>query len=291
VIAPHWHPNDKRVTVLQGRLLMGHGSVLDTAATHPMQPGDWSLVPARTAHYEGASIETVVLLYGTGPLTTTFVAEAAPPHIVAPRAPSPVLNGVVDAREWQPAARLDVPGGQLRLMQDDGTLYVAVAGTAPLLPTVCVAAITDAEPDTVWVLHASASLGDARYAVDSTGRARRLSGFSWRTGGNVVPATQGSSVGGSIRTDTSPASERRGERWTATTFAQAAGAREYALASSLHQHRVRMAVAWGSPLGTGARWPAGVTDQCSDLAFATGSAPETAQFRLQGWATVEIPRP
>jgi hypothetical protein len=72
-IPPHWHPNDNRVFVVSGTLLMGMGDSLDVKAAAAQGPGTFNLVPARARHYEGARGETVLLLYGIGPLTTTFV--------------------------------------------------------------------------------------------------------------------------------------------------------------------------------------------------------------------------
>ncbi len=73
-ILPHWHPRAKRVVVMSGTLLMGMGASLDRGAATAQPAGSFTLVPAGTRHYEGARGETVLLLYGTGPLTTTFVS-------------------------------------------------------------------------------------------------------------------------------------------------------------------------------------------------------------------------
>lgn len=79
-IPPHWHPLDKRVVVLAGVLLMGSGDRVDASAATALPVGGFVLVPARSHHYEGARGETVLLLYGTGPLQTNFLeAPARPP--------------------------------------------------------------------------------------------------------------------------------------------------------------------------------------------------------------------
>ena len=75
-IPPHTHNVAKRILVLRGTLLVGHGSVLDSTAVTPMAQGGFVLVPAEHAHYEGARGETVVALFGLGPLRTTFVTAA-----------------------------------------------------------------------------------------------------------------------------------------------------------------------------------------------------------------------
>ena len=78
-IQPHWHPFDKRVVVLQGTMLMGMGDVVDASKASALSVGGTSLVPAETHHFEGARGETILLLYGTGPLTTNFIKLPAKP--------------------------------------------------------------------------------------------------------------------------------------------------------------------------------------------------------------------
>ncbi len=72
-IQPHHHPNDKRIVVISGRLLMGMGSALDSAAARVLPAGGFVLVPAGSNHYEGAAGETVLLMSGMGPLKTIYV--------------------------------------------------------------------------------------------------------------------------------------------------------------------------------------------------------------------------
>jgi oxalate decarboxylase/phosphoglucose isomerase-like protein (cupin superfamily) len=72
-IPPHWHPEDKRVFVVSGTLLMGMGTSLDKAAAVAQPAGTFNLVPAKTRHYEGAKGETILLLYGIGPLSTFYL--------------------------------------------------------------------------------------------------------------------------------------------------------------------------------------------------------------------------
>lgn len=76
-ILPHWHPNDKRVAVLRGTLLMGMGDSLVVGTAAAIPAGGLVVVPANSRHYEGARGETVLLLYGIGPLITTFVRPPA----------------------------------------------------------------------------------------------------------------------------------------------------------------------------------------------------------------------
>src|SRR5262245_15253665 len=52
-IAPHFHNVDKRLVVIQGELVMGHGDVIDAARTMALKVGGVAVVPANTHHYEG----------------------------------------------------------------------------------------------------------------------------------------------------------------------------------------------------------------------------------------------
>ena len=72
-IPPHWHPRSKRILVVSGTVLLGWGDTLDESSVRRLGAGDFALVPASARHYEGASGETVFMLYGIGPLRTTFV--------------------------------------------------------------------------------------------------------------------------------------------------------------------------------------------------------------------------
>jgi hypothetical protein len=72
-IPPHWHPEAKHILVLSGVLLIGTGASGDPGDALPLAAGGATTVPAETVHYEGARGRTVVLFYGDGPLTTTFV--------------------------------------------------------------------------------------------------------------------------------------------------------------------------------------------------------------------------
>lgn len=72
-IPPHFHNVDKRLVVIQGVLLMGHGDVIDENAVTPLKVGGVAMVPAGSRHFEGGRGETVVALIASGPFTTTMV--------------------------------------------------------------------------------------------------------------------------------------------------------------------------------------------------------------------------
>jgi quercetin dioxygenase-like cupin family protein len=66
---PHWHPNARYVTVIQGTWYAGTGDVFDLAKATPMPPGSFMVHPARAPHWDGsAGDETVVVqIIGYGP--------------------------------------------------------------------------------------------------------------------------------------------------------------------------------------------------------------------------------
>ena len=75
-IPPHFHNVEKRLIVIKGELLMGHGEAVDAAATTALRAGGVAVVPANTRHYEGGKGETIVALVANGPFTTTMVQRS-----------------------------------------------------------------------------------------------------------------------------------------------------------------------------------------------------------------------
>ncbi len=73
---PHFHPNDRYVTVLKGTWWVGTGNVWDPATTVPMPTGSFVTHFGKQVHYDGAKDEEVwVLIVGEGPATRTEVAK------------------------------------------------------------------------------------------------------------------------------------------------------------------------------------------------------------------------
>ena len=72
-IPPHFHNVDKRLVVISGELLMGHGDAVDKSKTSGLAAGGVAVVPANTRHYEGGKGLTIVALIAQGPFTTTMV--------------------------------------------------------------------------------------------------------------------------------------------------------------------------------------------------------------------------
>jgi hypothetical protein len=69
---PHFHPNDRFITVISGTWWVGTGTKYDPASTVPMAPGSFVTHFGKQVHYDGAKDGDVVLeIVGEGPATST----------------------------------------------------------------------------------------------------------------------------------------------------------------------------------------------------------------------------
>ena len=67
---PHFHPNDRYVTVISGTWWVGTGTKFDPDSTVPVPPGSFVRHPAKQVHYDGAKDQEVMLeIVGDGPAT------------------------------------------------------------------------------------------------------------------------------------------------------------------------------------------------------------------------------
>jgi Cupin len=83
---PHWHPNARYVTVLEGTWYAGTGDTFDLARAVPLPPGSVMVHPAKAAHWDGSggAENVVVQIIGDGPGTTTQVDPGKPFWIEVP---------------------------------------------------------------------------------------------------------------------------------------------------------------------------------------------------------------
>jgi ChrR Cupin-like domain len=71
---PHFHPNDRYITVVSGTWWVGTGSTFDPDRTTPMPAGSFVTHFGRQVHYDGAKDGDVILqIVGIGPATSTRV--------------------------------------------------------------------------------------------------------------------------------------------------------------------------------------------------------------------------
>lgn len=66
-IAPHWHPQPERVTVLSGAALVGFGERRDAAELRRFGAGSFYVNPPNVPHFVEFTEETVVQITGQGP--------------------------------------------------------------------------------------------------------------------------------------------------------------------------------------------------------------------------------
>jgi quercetin dioxygenase-like cupin family protein len=73
---PHTHGTDRFFVVISGTWWVGSGTKFDPASTVPVKPGSYVIHHAGQPHYDGAKDEeTVIQVFGIGPLTTESVEE------------------------------------------------------------------------------------------------------------------------------------------------------------------------------------------------------------------------
>jgi hypothetical protein len=71
---PHFHPNDRFITVISGTWWVGSGTKFDPDTTVPMPAGSFVTHYGKQVHYDGAKESTgptVLEIVGEGPATST----------------------------------------------------------------------------------------------------------------------------------------------------------------------------------------------------------------------------
>jgi len=69
---PHFHPNDRLITVISGTWWVGTGPKFEPEKTVPMPAGTFVTHFAKQIHYDGAKdAETMIEIVGEGPATMT----------------------------------------------------------------------------------------------------------------------------------------------------------------------------------------------------------------------------
>ena len=69
---PHFHPNDRFITVISGTWWVGTGNKYDPESTKPVPAGSFVTHFGKEVHYDGAKGEECILqIVGMGPATST----------------------------------------------------------------------------------------------------------------------------------------------------------------------------------------------------------------------------
>ena len=66
-VAPHYHPVQENVTVLQGTLMIGIGDTMDTSKMISLPAGSFVSIPRNVHHYGMAKGDTIIQLNDAGP--------------------------------------------------------------------------------------------------------------------------------------------------------------------------------------------------------------------------------
>ncbi len=67
VLGPHTHPADERVTVLEGTIAVGFGTVIDKSKGRGFGPGSFYVNPPGRTHFVWSDEGCVVQITGVGP--------------------------------------------------------------------------------------------------------------------------------------------------------------------------------------------------------------------------------
>jgi quercetin dioxygenase-like cupin family protein len=78
-IAPHFHPTDEHVTVIEGTFLVGMGDKLDASKTMALPVGGFVTAGANQHHFGIAKGRTIVQVHAMGPFALTYVNPADDP--------------------------------------------------------------------------------------------------------------------------------------------------------------------------------------------------------------------
>jgi quercetin dioxygenase-like cupin family protein len=79
-IAPHTHPRQERVTVLSGRIQLGHGRTFDESKLKDLAAGSFFSLPPGMEHFARAAEDSVVQLNSDGPWEIHYVNPADDPR-------------------------------------------------------------------------------------------------------------------------------------------------------------------------------------------------------------------
>jgi hypothetical protein len=78
---PHWHPNDRIITVIKGTWWLGTGNKFEPDTTVPVPTGSTVIHYGKEVHYDGAKdVEVWLLMSGEGPETATPASTQPPAH-------------------------------------------------------------------------------------------------------------------------------------------------------------------------------------------------------------------
>ncbi len=79
-VAPHWHPKDEAITVLDGTFLVGMGDQFSESSLKTLAADSYGRMPANMHHYAEAQGATTIQISGIGPFQMTYVNSSDDPR-------------------------------------------------------------------------------------------------------------------------------------------------------------------------------------------------------------------
>lgn len=80
MIAPHWHPADEHVTVLEGSFYMGLGEKYDEKTAQELPASGFAVMNTGTRHFAFTRNGCIVQVHGVGPWGITYVNPSDDPR-------------------------------------------------------------------------------------------------------------------------------------------------------------------------------------------------------------------
>jgi hypothetical protein len=196
------------------------------------------------------------------------------PEVHVPSGPAVSLDGILEAEEWEGAARFAMRGGGEILLRARGPeLMVGVRGAGPGFPHVALAA-----GDSVWILHASAALGTITYARDGEER--------WRPGQGPVWELRDTTLSAQAMEAREAYLDEHG--WVASTARMGSdGEAEFVIRLDRFgggEARLGVACLVVPRRPEAPRWPDALPDEMNRAELLAGGTPEFLDLRPSGWA-------
>ncbi|MEA2023751.1 MAG: hypothetical protein U9N79_05590 [Actinomycetota bacterium] len=208
--------------------------------------------------------DTISSTTTAAPSPSTTLASDTERTLEVPTHAAPVIDGILDAGEWDGSTTLRMSDNSLlRWMHADTTLYVSLESDAVGAVNLVIALANE-----TWVLHSSAALGSARY-LPGDGIWDLSHGFDW-----------------CCRSATDDAARLRlldDEGWQANIgFTGDDGIVEYQV--TLPWNGAAVAVSYLTDSETSAFWPADLSSEARKQ--LVGSPPPERTFNLDEWYTL-----
>jgi len=73
ICAPHTHPTEENIVVVQGSWGVGMGERISLSTVQPLELGAYALVPSKMAHFCRSKTETIIQVHGIGPFSIDLV--------------------------------------------------------------------------------------------------------------------------------------------------------------------------------------------------------------------------